>query len=190
LGEIVGRLSRSRRYKLDVPEGAFVLVANRLCEPRSEHGLARWLEHTFVCDTKGKRWKPDWLPDKQITKQQRVKVKHEQLKRWMTRSGSVSIKRTASKRSACRSGRGGTSSSTAFSAKPTNMPGVCSTPWASPTFTLDISRVAQGFSTGSADTKCQGRARRAPEYRAQSSRKPRCGDKLEIRLLFYNRLRT
>jgi len=82
LGEIIGKLFRSRRYKFDVAETALVLVTNRLCEPRSEHGLARWLEHTFVCDAHGKRWKPDWLPAKQITKRQRVKVKHEQLNRW------------------------------------------------------------------------------------------------------------
>ena len=82
LGEVIGRLCRWRRYKFDVAESAFVLVANRLCEPRSEHGLARWLEHTFVCDAKGKRWTPDWLPAREITKQQRVKVKHEQLNQW------------------------------------------------------------------------------------------------------------
>jgi transposase len=82
LGEMLGKLCRSRRYRFDAAETAFVLVANRLCEPRSEHGLARWLEHTFVCDANGKRWKPDWLPAQQITKQQRVKVKHEQLNRW------------------------------------------------------------------------------------------------------------
>jgi len=82
LGEAIAKLCRSRRYKFDVAETAFVLVVNRLCEPRSEHGLARWLEHTFVCDAKGKRWMPDWLPAKQITKQQRVKVKHEQLNQW------------------------------------------------------------------------------------------------------------
>jgi transposase len=82
LSEIIGKLCPSRRKKYEVAEMAFVLVANRLCEPRSEHGLARWLEHTFVCDTKGKRWKPDWLPAHEITKQQRVKVKHEQLNQW------------------------------------------------------------------------------------------------------------
>jgi transposase len=57
-------------------------VANRLCEPRSEHGLARWLEHTFVCDRRGRRWKPDWLPAQQITEKQQVKVRFEQLNRW------------------------------------------------------------------------------------------------------------
>jgi len=82
LGEIVGRLSQSRRQQFDVAETAFVLLANRLCEPCSEHGLARWLEHTFVCDTHGRRWEPDWLPAEQITKEHRVKVKHRQLNRW------------------------------------------------------------------------------------------------------------
>jgi transposase len=72
----------SPRLKFDVAETAFVLVANRFCEPSSEHGLARWLEHTFVCDARGRRWKPDWLPAEQITKTQRVKVKHRQLHRW------------------------------------------------------------------------------------------------------------
>jgi len=82
LGETVSNLSRSSRRQFDVAESAFVLLANRLCEPCSEHGLARWLEHTFVCDTHGRRWEPDWLPTKQITKQHRVKVKHRQLNRW------------------------------------------------------------------------------------------------------------
>jgi len=82
LGEIIGQFCRSTRKRYDVAERAFVLVANRLCEPRSEHGLARWLEHTFVCDRQGRRWKPAWLPAEQITKKQRVKVRFEQLNRW------------------------------------------------------------------------------------------------------------
>jgi len=82
LGEVVAKLSRSRRQQFDAAETAFVLLANRLCEPCSEHGLARWLEHTFVCDARGRRWEPDWLPAEQITKEHRVKVKHRQLNRW------------------------------------------------------------------------------------------------------------
>ncbi len=82
LGEIIAQFCRSARKRYDVAERAFVLVANRLCEPRSEHGLARWLEHTFVCDRQGRRWEPDWLPAEQITKKQRVKVHFEQLHRW------------------------------------------------------------------------------------------------------------
>lgn len=82
LGEILGQFCRSPRKRYEVAEMAFVLVANRLCEPRSEHGLARWLEHTFVCDRRGRRWEPAWLPAEQITKKQRVKVRFEQLNRW------------------------------------------------------------------------------------------------------------
>src|SRR3954467_11121503 len=37
---------------------AFVLVANRLIAPASEHGLAGWLETDFVCDRKGRRFVP------------------------------------------------------------------------------------------------------------------------------------
>ncbi len=72
LGEIIGKLCPSRRKRYEAAEMAFVLVANRLCEPCSEHGLARWLEHTFVCDRHGRRWEPDWLPPERITKKQRV----------------------------------------------------------------------------------------------------------------------
>src|SRR5262245_53711890 len=32
---------------------AFALIANRLIQPSSEHGLARWLETDFVCDRQG-----------------------------------------------------------------------------------------------------------------------------------------
>src|SRR5262249_8469561 len=37
---------------------AFVLIANRLVRPSSEHGLARWLETDFVCDRQGRRFVP------------------------------------------------------------------------------------------------------------------------------------
>jgi len=82
LSEIIDKHCKSPRQRFDVAETAFVLVANRLCEPSSEHGLARWLEHTFVCDSGGKRWQPNWLPFQQVTKQQRVKVHHRQLHKW------------------------------------------------------------------------------------------------------------
>ena len=79
---ILNKYCQSYRQKFDVAETAFVLVANRLCAPSSEHGLARWLEHTFVCDRHGKRWQPEWLAAERVTKQQRVKVDHRQLNRW------------------------------------------------------------------------------------------------------------
>jgi transposase len=82
LSQIVAKYCQSPRHKFDVAETAFVLVANRLCQPSSEHGLARWLEHTFVCDSQGQRWQPDWLPAEAVSKKQRVKVQHSQLNQW------------------------------------------------------------------------------------------------------------
>jgi transposase len=82
LSQIIQKHCKSPRQKFDVAETAFVLVANRLSEPGSEHGLARWLEHTFVCDSGGRRWEPDWLPADRVSKQQRVKVEHKQLNGW------------------------------------------------------------------------------------------------------------
>ena len=82
LSKIIARLCCSGKQKFDVAETAFVLVANRLTEPTSEHGLARWLEHTYVCDRDGRRWEPEWLPVELITKDHRVKVSHSQLQRW------------------------------------------------------------------------------------------------------------
>jgi transposase len=82
LSQLVHEHCQRPRQKFDVAETGFVLIANRLCEPSSEHGLARWLEHTFVCDRAGNRWQPDWLAADHISKQQRVKVEHRQLNRW------------------------------------------------------------------------------------------------------------
>src|SRR6266446_6254947 len=55
---------------------AFVLVANRLVRPASEHGLAGWLETDFVCDRKGRRFIPHWH------QRQRVRVHPRQLDAW------------------------------------------------------------------------------------------------------------
>src|SRR5262245_33137632 len=62
----------------DVPfaDRAFVLVANRLIAPASEHGLAGWLETDFVCDRKGRRFVPHWH------QHQRVRVHPRQLNAW------------------------------------------------------------------------------------------------------------
>jgi transposase len=54
----------------------FVLVANRLIAPASEHGLAGWLETDFVCDRKGRRFLPHWH------QRQRVRVHPRQLDAW------------------------------------------------------------------------------------------------------------
>jgi len=55
---------------------AFVLLANRLIRPSSEHGLARWLETDFVCDRQGRRLLPHWH------RRGRVQVHHRQLDAW------------------------------------------------------------------------------------------------------------
>jgi transposase len=55
---------------------AFVLVANRLIAPASEHGLAGWLESDFVCDRQGRRFLPHWH------QRRRVRVHPRQLDAW------------------------------------------------------------------------------------------------------------
>ena len=55
---------------------AFVLIANRLIAPASEHGLAGWLETDFVCDRKGRRFIPHWH------QRRRVRVHPRQLDAW------------------------------------------------------------------------------------------------------------
>jgi transposase len=55
---------------------AFVLIANRLTRPASEHGLAGWLETDFVCDRRGRRFVPHWHQHK------RVRVHFRQLEAW------------------------------------------------------------------------------------------------------------
>src|SRR3984957_3059166 len=62
----------------DVPfaDRAFVLVANRLIAPASEHGLAGWLETDFVCDRMGRRFIPHWH------QRQRVRIHPRQLDAW------------------------------------------------------------------------------------------------------------
>jgi transposase len=55
---------------------AFVLIANRLIHPSSEHGLAGWLETDFVCDRQGRRFVPRW------NQHQRVRVDFRQLEAW------------------------------------------------------------------------------------------------------------
>ena len=67
-----------------IADQALALVTNRLCEPTSEHGMARWLETDFVCDRNGKRWLPEWREDKErlASKRPRVRVKDSQLRQW------------------------------------------------------------------------------------------------------------
>jgi transposase len=84
LDRIIETLCQGRR-RFPVAEHAFVLVANRLCASKlekSEHGLSRWLESSYVCDSQGRRYLPQWLPPEQINAEQRVKIHWDQLNQW------------------------------------------------------------------------------------------------------------
>jgi transposase len=70
--ELLGKAKEGPSYT----DRAFVLLANRLIRPASEHGLARWLETDFVCDRQGRRFVPRWHTHK------RVKVHFRQLRAW------------------------------------------------------------------------------------------------------------
>jgi transposase len=85
LEAILERLGgRSRHDGRAFSERALVLVANRLCAPASEHGLARWLETDFVCDRQGRRWVPNWREEaeRRASRSPRVRVEFRQLARW------------------------------------------------------------------------------------------------------------
>jgi len=82
---VLDRLEGHRRKaRTPLSDRASVLVSNRLCEPSSEHGLARWLETEFVCDQRGNRWMPEWRDEdeRKRSKRPRVRVKDRQLKQW------------------------------------------------------------------------------------------------------------
>lgn len=68
----------------EVSDRVLALMANRLCEPASEHGMARWLETDFVCDRFGERWLPEWRDDAErlSSRRPRVRVKDRQLQQW------------------------------------------------------------------------------------------------------------
>jgi transposase len=72
LDETLGRARKDVRFA----DRAFVLIANRLIRPTSEHGLAGWLETDFVCDRMGRRFVPNWH------KHKRVRVHPSQLDAW------------------------------------------------------------------------------------------------------------
>src|SRR5882724_8517467 len=66
LWEILEPFNDDDRDKVPFADRAFVLIANRLVRPASEHGLARWLETDFVCDREGRRFVPQWKAWKRV----------------------------------------------------------------------------------------------------------------------------
>ena len=81
LDQLAGRPPRGQARLAD---RVLVLVAKRLAEPSSEHGLARWLQKEFVCDRAGRRWLPAWRDDEERrrSRRPRVRVKDGQLHGW------------------------------------------------------------------------------------------------------------
>lgn len=80
----IDSLAKKSGYGPELADRALALVTNRLCEPTSEHGIARWLETDFVCDRLGERWLPEWRDDAErlASKRPRVRVKDRQLRQW------------------------------------------------------------------------------------------------------------
>ena len=76
LWNIFDSVAAKARGAVSFSDRAFVLVANRLVRPHSEHGLARWLETDFVCDRQGRRFLPQWKSWR------RVRVDFRQLHAW------------------------------------------------------------------------------------------------------------
>jgi transposase len=77
-------LDSAQKGGVGVSDRALALVANRLCEPTSEHGVARWLETDYVCDRSGRRWLPEWRDEAErlASRRPRVRVKDRQLRHW------------------------------------------------------------------------------------------------------------
>lgn len=82
--EIIDSLAKKRGVGQELADRALALVTNRLCEPTSEHGMARWLETDFVCDRWGRRWLPAWREESErlSSPRPRVRVKDRQLRQW------------------------------------------------------------------------------------------------------------
>src|SRR3974390_3190365 len=76
LWTIFDELLPAARKDVSYSDRVFVLLANRLIRPASEHGLARWLESDWVCDRQGRRFMPQWQ------QHGRVQVHFRQLQAW------------------------------------------------------------------------------------------------------------
>ncbi len=84
LDAILDRLEPPSDHRVPLADRAFVLVANRLIRPGSEHALAGWLETDYVCDRQGRRWTPQWRDEttRLRSSSPRVRVEMGQLQRW------------------------------------------------------------------------------------------------------------
>jgi hypothetical protein len=71
LEEVIDSLAQNRGLGRELADRALALVTNRLCEPSSEPGMARWWETDFVCDRWGRRWLPEWREEGERLSSQR-----------------------------------------------------------------------------------------------------------------------
>lgn len=100
LQESIDGLVKRRGDRGELADRALALVTNRLCEPSSEHGMARWLETDYVCDRAGRRWLPEWREEGErlASRRPRVRVKDRQLRQWYgTLDGLVAHKKQIEK---------------------------------------------------------------------------------------------
>ena len=84
LEQILDRRAKGRRgSSVALADRVLALVANRLEAPGSEHGLAGWLETSFVCDRHGRQWRPEWRDEaeRRASATPRVRVGFRQLQR-------------------------------------------------------------------------------------------------------------
>ena len=91
---------RGKGERVALADRAWVLVANRLCAPSSEHGLARWLETDFVCDRRGRRWVAQWREEdeRRASRLPRVRVALRQLKSWYRTLDQLQARKNAIER--------------------------------------------------------------------------------------------
>lgn len=71
-----------KKHKVDfnLEERIFLLVANRLHDPKQGYRMARWLEEIFAF-YQDEKVLPEWLPEDKITEDKRMKVTWGQLKK-------------------------------------------------------------------------------------------------------------
>lgn len=80
LGEIIKKRCSNGKRKIKIEETAFVLVASSFIDPSSEHGISWWLDRSYVCDSNGRRFLPQWREN--VTKEDRVRIEWKQLNIW------------------------------------------------------------------------------------------------------------
>jgi len=95
LEAILDSLANPKGRGQPLADRALALVANRLSEPSSEHGMTRCLETDFVCDRWGRRWLPEWREEAErlASRRPRVRVRDRQLRQWYATLDQLVVQR-------------------------------------------------------------------------------------------------